>query len=275
MTRLATACVAMLLISSTGVRTAQNSFHATFDHVLDTYVRDGYVYYQALQKERAGLDRYVASLDIPRQRIQAWAAPDQKAFWLNAYNAIVLRTVIDGYPIRARSAQYPAKSIRQIPGAFDAIKHRVAGESMTLDEIEKNEIVKFGDARLILALGRGALGSGRLHSEAYDGSLLEQQLSQVVKECATRISCVKIDRDKNVVEVSPLFSWREDVFAKTFAAEGQSRWPNRTPIEQAVAALAYPHVFATEREFLTANTFQLRYGEFDWRLNDLTGGVPE
>ena len=40
--------------------------HATFDKILDTYVRDGYVYYLALQKERGALDRYLASLDVPR-----------------------------------------------------------------------------------------------------------------------------------------------------------------------------------------------------------------
>ena len=41
------------------------------------------------------------------------------AFWLNAYNALVLKTVVDHYPIPGASAGYPAKSIRQIPGAFE------------------------------------------------------------------------------------------------------------------------------------------------------------
>src|SRR5262249_3271690 len=106
-------------------------------------------------------------------------------------------------------------------------------------------------------------------------SELDPQLDLVVKECAERISCVKIDRDKNLVEVTPIVSWREDVFVQTFGADGRQRWPNRTPVEQAVEAMAYPRVFFSEGEFLAANTFQKKYGEFDWRLNDLTGGVPE
>ena len=77
----------------------------------------------------------------------------------------MLRTVIDAYLIRSRSSQYPAKSVRQISGAFDTIKHRVGGQSVTLDEIEKKRDRELGDARLLLALGRAALGSGRLHSE--------------------------------------------------------------------------------------------------------------
>jgi hypothetical protein len=254
---------------------AQSDLHAPFDKILDLYVRDGYVYYQALQKDRGALDRYIASLDIPRDRIDGWAPKDQQAFWVNAYNALVLRTVIDGYPIKARSKDYPPKSVRQIPGAFEQIKHRVGGASMTLDEIEKDVIAKFGDARLLLALGRGAIGSGRLRSEVYQGRTLDDQLALVVKECATRVNFARVDRDKNVLEVSPLISWREDVFVKSFADEGQKMWGNRSPIERAVAAMIYPHLFFTEREFLAANTFEMKYGPFDWRLNDLTGGVPE
>ena len=254
---------------------AQGSMHAAFDKVLDTYVRDGFVYYRALQKERAALDRYIASLDVPRARVDGFSKEDRAAFWVNAYNALVLKTVIDAYPIHARSAQYPAKSIRQIPGAFEQVKHRVAGQSLTLDEMEKDVIATLGDARLVLALGRGAIGSGRLRSEAFQGSQLEEQLTLVLRECATRVSCVKVDRDKNLLQVTPLVSWREDVFVQTFAAKGEPRWSNRSPVERAVAAMVYPYMFQGEQEFLTTNTFKMEYQEFDWRLNDLTGGVPE
>ena len=51
---------------------------------------------------------------------------EQIAFWLNAYNALVLKTVIDHYPILGRSSDYPPKSIRQISGAFERLPHRVA-----------------------------------------------------------------------------------------------------------------------------------------------------
>ena len=78
----------------------------------------------------------------------------------------MLQTVISRYPIRGASSAYPASSIRQIPGAFDQLKHTVAGRSLTLDEIEKTVLPEFKEPRLVLALGRGAVGSGRLRSEA-------------------------------------------------------------------------------------------------------------
>ncbi len=266
--------IGLLLLAPSTMR-AQGDLQAPLDHILDTYVRDGYVYYLALKKERRALDAYVASLDVPRARIESWPVPDREAFWVNAYNALVLRTVVDAYPIHGRSADYPASSIRQVPGAFDGRTFRVGGQALTLDGVEKNEIAAFGDARLLLALGRGAIGSPRLHSEAYRGDRLEEQLADVLRECASHAACVRVDRDRNVLSVTPIVSWRDAAFIRSFADRGLQRWPNRSPIERAVGAMVYPFLFADEQQFLAGNTFRMEYGDFDWRLNDLTGGVPQ
>src|SRR5688500_11137642 len=70
---------------------------ANLDTVLDLYVRDGLVYYRALKSDRARLDSFVASL--ASASLDGAPPAEQIAFWLNAYNAIVLKTVIDQYPI--------------------------------------------------------------------------------------------------------------------------------------------------------------------------------
>ena len=75
---------------------------ALFDRILDTYVRDGFVYYRALKSERAALDRYVQSLDVPAADLARRPAPAQLAFWLNAYNALVLH---DLEPVEADDEQ--------------------------------------------------------------------------------------------------------------------------------------------------------------------------
>ena len=169
-------------------------FHRPLDQLLDVNVRDGLVYYRALRGERGRLDRYVASLNVPAATYQAWPREDKIAFWLNGYNAIVLQTVISHYPIKGKSSQYPASSIRQIPGVFETAKHRLAGRSLTLDEIEKTVLPEFDDPRLYLALGRGAVGSGRLRSEAYVGSRLASQLASVQSEFVSDQAMLKIDR---------------------------------------------------------------------------------
>ncbi len=252
---------------------AQADPYTGLDRVLDVYVRDGLVYYQALKSERATLDRFVASLDDDADRVARMSEADRRAYWVNAYNALVLRTVINAYPIRGKEGEYPAVSVAQIPGGFDRVKHRVAGQVLSLDEIEKSVIAGFGDARLLFALGRGTLGSGRLRSEVYRGATLDVQLGEALREWVTRSNTLRIDRAASVVEVSPLFSWREAQFVQSFSTGGEM-WSNRSPLERAIMIMSYPHLFPSEREFLALNTFRVQFGAYDWRLNDLTGGAP-
>lgn len=248
--------------------------HAPFGEILDIYVRDGQVYYRALQMERAKLDRYIASLNVPVATYEGWPTSDQMAFWMNAYNAFVLRTVIDHYPIKGVASEYPSTSIRQIPGAFDRREHRAAGRVVTLDAIETTILSAFGDPRVFLALGRGAVGSPRLRSEALSGARLEDQLASSVEEFAARARLIDIDEVANLIRVTPLVSWRDAEFAAL--ADGPAgpgdRYATRSPIERAVLRLIEPHLLPIERSMVERNDFTLTFGTFDWRLNDLTGG---
>jgi Protein of unknown function, DUF547 len=246
--------------------------HRPYDQVLDVNVRDGLVYYRALRGERGRLDRYVASLNVPAATYQGWSREDKIAFWLNGYNAIVLQTVVNNYPIRGKSAQYPQGSIRQIPGAFEQTKHRLAGRSLTLDEIEKTVLTEFGDPRVYLALGRGAIGSGRLKSEAFTGSRLASQLDAVQAEFVSEQPMLKIDRLTGRMTVTPIISWREAEFIKAYDKGAEGPYAKRSAIERAVLAFITPHLLRIEREFVEKNAFQLSFHEFDWRLNDLSGG---
>jgi hypothetical protein len=265
--------VVVLACSILAVPSAQESPEVartkTFDQLLDLYVRNGDVYYRAMKSERARLDGYInllatASVDkLPRE--------EQMAFWLNAYNALVLRTVVDHYPIQGRATEYPAKSIRQIPGAFERLTHRVAGRTMTLDQIETTALAGFHDPRVYFAIGRGAAGSGRLRSEAFVPARIEEQLADVAVECVNRAQCISIDRENGKVSVSSIFSWREKEFAAAYADKAPAAFASRSPIERAALAFVQPKLLATEKEFVNKNTFQLTYSKFDWTLNDLTG----
>jgi hypothetical protein len=272
--RALTCCVVILSLAAIAVPSGQEAAretgqHAVLDELLDLYVRGGFVYYRALKVERGKLDRYINQLGAANAG--SLSRDGQIAFWLNAYNALVLRTVVDHYPIQGQSANYPPHSLRQVPGAFDRLPHHVAGRSLTLDDIEQKILPEFHDPRVYLALGRGAVGSGRLRSEAFVPERLETQLSEVAAECATRFVCVHIDRGKKTVAVSPIFSWREKEFSPAYAGSAAVAFASRSPIERAVLAFVEPRLLATEREFLAQNAFRVEFAPFDWSLNDLTG----
>jgi hypothetical protein len=240
-----------------------------YDDALDLYVRDGMVYYRQLKGARVPFDSYVSSLATAS--IESASRENQIAFWINAYNAFVLQTVIDHYPIVGRSKEYPAKSIRQIPGAFERLPHRAAGRTITLDEIEQTVLPSFHDPRVFLALGRGAMGSSRLRSEAYTGAELERQLSEQASECLNHAQCVSVDIAEDRLRVSAIFSWREQDFVAAFAGRAPAAFAARSPIERAALAFVNPRLLTTERDFLAKNDFKMEYIPFDWSLNDLTG----
>ena len=252
-----------------------DSLHRPLDQILDVNVRDGLVYYRALRSDRSRLDRYLALLNVSAGTYDGWSREHKMAFWLNAYNAIVLQTVVNHYPIQGASKSYPANSIRQIPGAFEQAKYRVAGKSVTLDEIEKTILPQFKDPRLYLALGRGALGSGRLRSEAYSGDRLEKQLDDIHKEFVNDGSMIKVDRAAGQIAVTPIISWHEAEFVQAYDGGASGTFAQRSPVERAIIAFVTPRLLPLEKEFVQKNEFRLTFQPFDWRLNDLTGGRPQ
>lgn len=246
--------------------------HKPFDEILDLYVRDGLVYYNALKIERAKFDRYLAAIAaVPASEVSGWPRERQLAYWINAYNAFVLRTVIDHYPIRGRAADYPANSIRQVSGAFERVTFRAGGRTLTLDSLERDVIGGFGDARALLALSRGALGGPRLKSEAYTSDRLNAQLTTMAGELVDHRELVRVDTANNTLSVSPMFSWRADLFVKSAAGKVPEIYAARSPLERTVLALIDPLIVRSEAEFLKQNQFRMIFHDFDWRLNDLTG----
>jgi hypothetical protein len=240
-----------------------------YDQILDANVRDGLVYYRALKAERGRLDAYVASL--AGVSIDSASREERLAFWLNAYNALVLKTVVDHYPIPRRTSDYPVRSIRQLPGAFERTVHPVAGKMVTLDQIEQTILSEFHDPRVYLVIGRGAIGSGRLRSEAYTAAAVETQLKEAAAECTSRSQCVEIDRANNQVNASSIFSWRAQDFIAAYAGSAPEMFAARSPIERAILGFVDPTLLTTERDFLEKNQFKVVFRPFDWSLNDLTG----
>jgi len=236
--------------------------HRGYDELLDTYVRDGIVYYHALKMDRAKLDRYVTSLAaVLPSTAASWDRARQIAFWINAYNAISLQIVVNHYPV---------SSMRQIAGAFDQLKHVVAGRSLSLDQIENTVLSGYNDPRIYLVLGRSAMGSGRLRSEAFSGPRLETQLAQSVEQFVKDPKYVRVDELERTLNVSPIFSWREQPFVAAYKDKGLDL-PGRTPLELAIVGVIQPFLLSGERDYLKKNTWKLTYMEFDWKLNDRAG----
>lgn len=75
--------------------------YALFGRELSKYLENGNVHYKSWKEDPAGLDQFLQSLaDLPKQEYERFSTEQKKAFWLNAYNAITIKVVLDNYPIK-------------------------------------------------------------------------------------------------------------------------------------------------------------------------------
>ena len=92
-----------------------------------------------------------------------------KAFEINAYNILVIKGIVDRYPV---------ESPLTIAGFFDGNKYRVGGELMTLNDLEKKRLLpRTQDARLHFVLVCAAIGCPPLADFAYTPDGLDQVLA--------------------------------------------------------------------------------------------------
>jgi hypothetical protein len=83
---------------------------------------------------------------------------------------------------------------------------------------------------------------------------------------------LKIDREAGTISVTPIISWREAEFVAAYDQGAEGLYAQRSPIERALVAFIAPRLLPLEKEFLQKNEFRVQFLDFDWRLNDLSGG---
>lgn len=235
--------------------------HEAFTAVLAEVVRDDGVDYARLVEKGAELDAYLGAL--ARADFDAVGAADrdeQLAFWINAYNACMLRLVADHYPIRKNGgliaritnsvAGRPANSVWQIPDVFSVEHCAIAGEERSQDQIEHEIIRPMGEPRIHFAVNCAAKSCPVLWPEAYDGASLDAQLDRAVENLVSDERHFLVDG--TTVRLNKVLDWFRDDFGgeeglRTFFAE---------------------YVPASTAALLSDGSTRIDFFEYDWTLND-------
>ncbi len=164
---------------------------------------DGGFRYAALHAsptDRAALARLAASAG--EADVASLSRDAQLAFYLDAYNALVVKAVIDRWPI---------ESVMRVPGFFDRARYRVAGRELTLNELENDVIRGFGDPRVHFALNCASASCPRLDRTPYSGDPdLGARLEARARAFVRRTT--RVDRAARTVRVSRIFEWYERDF---------------------------------------------------------------
>lgn len=239
---------------------------------LAAYVdENGMVDYSGLKRDRARLDTFARSLaDIPETDYQSWETNDRLAFWINAYNALTLVTIINNYPIkssRLKSLRFQKNSIGQIDGVWNDLKFTILNDKMTLDHIAHEVIRKdFNEPRIHMALVCATVSSPPLRIEPFMGAKLDRQLDDQTRLFLSHPRKFGIDRDKDRVHLSEIFEWYSDDFLDTHSPAGG--YGDHSDAEKAVLAFIAPYLGPAEESYLRRGDYSISYLEYDWTLNE-------
>ena len=227
---------------------------AAWSRVLADVVRDGGVDYAALQARPDDLEAFLGTLAAARP--ESLAPAEALAFWSNAYNAVVLRHVLDRYP--------EIESVKAVDGFFDKLTFPVAGAERTLDEIETRGR-DLGDPRIHFAVVCASTSCPDLPDEPFRGAGMDEQLDRLTRAfLADPTKGMRYDAGSDTLYLSSIFKWYAGDFTggstvvAFFARGGVADWVRaQLPPEVAARIGASPKV---------------RYLEYDWSLNDRPAG---
>jgi hypothetical protein len=237
------------------------------DHVDDA----GMVDYKKLKAAPQKLNAFVAAMSkVQPNSYDGWNKKEQIVLWLNAYNALTLKAIVDNYPIKSsffRSRIYPKNSIRQIPGVWSKIKFNVMGRDLTLGHIE-HEILrkKFNEPRIHMAMVCAAMGCPPLLNKPYTAQKLNEQLDERTRRFLANPAKFKIDRNAGVVYLSPIFKWFKGDFVNKYAPD--KNISNHGKEVSTVLNFIAGHLEKPDREYFLASNFKIKYLKYDWSLNE-------
>lgn len=230
----------LVFLGNSNITQAQlDSFFANADAFFKTNVINGLVDYQSIQQDPSALttlSQQIANTDLSMLDDRNTS----QAFYINVYNLLVIAQIVENYPV---------SSPLNITGFFDQQKYTIAGEQLTLNELEKEKLLAtFQDARFHFVLVCGALDCPPIIDQAYLPNTLENQLEQQTRLALNDVDFIKVNGED--VLLSQIFEW----YAKDFGDNKDSAVD-----------------FINRYRSIPLNKSNVRFYNYDWTLNQTTG----
>ncbi|QFU74368.1 DUF547 domain-containing protein [Halioglobus maricola] len=214
---------------------------AAWNKLLGSAVVAGHVDY-AQWRDNPDFDAVVEQ--VARADTGAMSRQQRLAFYINAYNILAARGILDG------------RSPDGILGRYLYFKrdtYAVAGERISLHQLEHEWIRPLKEPRIHFAIVCASQSCPILQSEAYTADRLEEQLESAARGFINDRSRNRFDLRSGRAELSRIFQWFEEDFEESSGS---------------VQAYLAPMVSNAEASSqLSRNGFEISYLEYDWSLN--------
>jgi hypothetical protein len=182
--------------------------HSVWGRLLETYLvvdKPGAInlvrYKAVTAPDKQELGQYIATLAaVPVAKLNR---AEQKAYWINFYNALTVKTILDRYPVN---------SIREIksglfsPGPWDLKLVRVEGVELSLNDIE-HRILRpiWQDNRIHYAVNCASLGCPNLQPEPFTAENSERLLDQSARDFINSSRGARIEG--RTLILSEIYNW--------------------------------------------------------------------
>ena len=147
-------------------------------------------------------------------QVNSLSSQEEKlAYYINAYNMLALKMVIEHYPLG---------SIKDIGSFFNPVWDRPAGKingkTVSLGDIEHKILRPMGDPRIHLAIVCASVSCPDLRNEPYTAARLNTQLDEQARSFLNNENKGLRVSKKNI-QISKIFNWFEEDFKQTGGVE--------------------------------------------------------
>ena len=170
--------------------------HMVWDQLLLINVsNEGKIDYKGFIRDKFLFDEYFTSLsnNYPSQDSED---TEKLAYWVNLYNAIVMKMIIDDYPV---------KSINDIKNPWKKKSITINNISYSLDDIEHTVLRKMNEPRIHFLLNCAATSSPKLWNRAYTHRNITTALEERTIDYINDPS--KNSISENEIGISKVFEW--------------------------------------------------------------------
>ena len=235
--------IVLLFLSICGCNYSQSSVfdHSKFDALLKANIdENGMVNYSAF-KNNKDFDEYIKS--IAEADVSNLSKEDKLAFYMNAYNATVIKNILDHLPIT---------SPMDVDGFFKKITHKIAGNEITLDKLEYDYVMKIELVLVHFGLVCAAESCPKLLQKAYDGKTVFKQLEKNGKDFLNDPSKNRLDRENKILYLSAIFKWLKKYFEERYSS---------------LQKAAQYFINESDKKFLNENKVEVKFNKYNWQLN--------
>lgn len=220
--------------------------------------------YDAVRSDEPDLRRFVATLGVvgPRTTPERFTTePERLAYYINAYNALVLLAVVDNWPIATVHEVRGWLDPRAGFGFFYGLRFPLDGDSTNLYDLENEVIRGFVDARIHAAINCASKSCPALMPYAFEPLRLDDQLDVVTRGFCSHAPHVAVDDEAKEIQLSAIFEWYRADFE-----EHARRLGRPATILGFILAFADPPM-AAEVERAQSEGFEVVFQPYDWSLN--------